>query len=204
MKPNKLKELGYPSNIRELIEKADGVELIEETKDQYIIHDTYNDEDRVLHVNKEPGYRVDFFQFFNNDIDSAAVIKFAKSLPEILFMNLNKVYFVEKDDDLEGEVDEISPNHTFHLLGRNEPVGLAVYRDSVAFINLKKLKKAAREEKDEDIRTLGYTKGEEAYLLDGIFQTLAHELFHLAQFNPLIEELIPYGEEAAEEFCRYY
>ncbi|MCA1064842.1 hypothetical protein QTG56_24860 (plasmid) [Rossellomorea sp. AcN35-11] len=204
MKPEQLRDIGYPSNITELIGKDESIQLIEETVDQYIIHDTYNEEDRVLHINKEPGLRDEQFCFFNNEIDKDAILSFAKTLPDILYMNLNKVYFVEKEQDLLGEVDEESPNHTFFFSGKEDPLGMSVYRDSIAFVNLNQARATAREEEKDDLLVLGYSKGEEAYFMDIVLQTLAHELFHLTQFNPLIEELIPEGEEAAETFCRHY
>lgn len=204
MTPEQLKDLGYPSNIIDLITETEGVDLIEENNDYYIIHDNYNEEDRVLQINKSPSFKKNYFEFFDNEIDKELIYNFAKTLPSILFMNLMKVYFVEKEEDLLGEIDEKSPNHTFHFSTKNEPIGMAVYRDSVAIVNLRGLKKIAKEEAEDDIRVLGYTKGWEFHFMEGLYQTLSHELFHLTQFNPLIEELIPVGEVAAEEFCRNY
>lgn len=201
--PQELKDLGYPSNIDELIRECEGVSLIEETEEYYLIHDDYNEEDKVLQINKMSGFNEHYFEFFSNEIDKQAIYDFAKTLPSLLFMNLKKVYFVEQEEDLEG-LEEESPNHTFSFDDTREPIGMAIYRDSTAFINLRKLKELAKEEAEEDQKLLGYTKGEKHILMNAIFTTLAHELFHLMQFNPLIEEIIPDGEEPAEEFCRHY
>lgn len=203
MNPNELEALGYPRNITELIEECEGVELLEETTDYYLIYDDYAEADRVLHINKESDFKEDYFEFFENDVDRKSIYDFAKSLPSLLFMNLKKVYFVEQEEDLIG-LDEESPNHTFSFSDQRKPVGMAIYRDSVAFINLRHLKECAKEEVAEDLRLLGYSEGEHAYILRGICSTLAHELFHLMQFNPLIEGYIPEGEAPAEDFCRHY
>lgn len=203
MTPQELEALGYPSNIMELIQLCEGVTLIEETTDYYTIHDQYDETDRVLQINKNPRFNENYFEFFDNDIDQNAVYDFAKRLPALLWMHLKKVYFIEKEEDLV-ELDEESPNHTFFFDDERKPLGMAVYCDSVAIINLKQLKAVAKEEAEEDLRLLGYTDGEDAYFMKGVFTTLAHELFHLVQFNPLIEEIIPEGEDPAESFCRHY
>jgi len=204
MSPSELVALGYPGNIDQLIKECDGVELIEENDHYYLIHDDYNEDDRVLHINKEPGFKEEYFQFFNNEVNKEAIFSFAKTLPPLLFMNLRKVFFVEKEADLTGEVEEESPNHTFSFSDDRKTIGMAVYRDSIAFVNLAELKNLAEDEEKDDIEILRYSKGCEQIFIDAVCQTLAHELFHLLQFNPLIEELIPAGEEPAEEFCRYY
>lgn len=204
MKPQELQELGYPSNIREMIEETEGVELIDEQMEHYLIHDTYDDADRLLQINKGSQFKESYFEFFSNEVNRTRLYEFARTLPPLLLMNLKKVYFVEQESDLIGEVDENSPNHTFHFDDTRKPLGMAIYNDSVAFVNLRQLKETAKEESEEDKRVLGYTNGFENYLHKAITETLAHELFHLAQFNPLIEEIMPFGEEPTEEFCRHY
>ena len=90
MKPTTLKELGYPSNILELIENCEGVSLIEQTDDYYVVLDDYSDVDRVLQINKEAGFKEHYFAFFNNEVNQQEIYAFAKNLPSLLFMNLNK------------------------------------------------------------------------------------------------------------------
>ena len=199
-----MKNLGYPSNIEEMIQNTEGVDLMEDHPSYYLINDTYNDSDRVLQINKNADFIKTYFEFFNNDVNKEELYEFAKKLPPILFMNLKKIYFVEKEEDLQGELDENCPNHTFYFDDPRNPVGMAVHDDSVAIINLRTLKELASEEAIENKRVFGHTSGSDNILFNALCETIAHELFHLAQFNPLIEELIPEGEEPAEEFCRFY
>lgn len=203
MTPKEVEALGYPSNIQELIETSEGVSLIDETEHYYVIYDEYDDVDRELQINKEPEVKEDYFEFFSNDMDKEAVLAFARTLPPLLFMNLKKVFFLEKDEDLV-LMDEESPNHTFSFDDARQPLGMAVYCDSVACINLRLMKALAKEEQVEDEKTFGYAQSEKEIILEIIKSTLAHELFHLMQFNPLIEEYIPEGEEPTERFCRHY
>lgn len=198
---DKLMALGYPSNIKELIEEAEGVSLEEETDTHYVIWDDYEDNDRFLQINKNPEVREGYFEFFNNqEVNKEDILKFANSLPPILFMHLKKVYFVKEDSDVE-VLNEESPNHTFSF---GNTLGMTVYNDSTAIINIRKSLELAKEEEQDDKEVLGYTNGWKSIFIDIIYQTLVHELFHLTQFNPLIEEHIEAGEEVAEEYCREF
>lgn len=202
MNKNTLFEFRYPSNIVELINNSEGVELINETDGFYEIYDGYGHNDRVLQINKS-NLLIDetFIELFHyKEIKKEQVLLFLHQLPPVLLMHLKKIIFTNLTEKELLALEELSPNHTMDI--NPDSIGMAVYNDSTVLIHLENHKKAAIEIESEDISVLGYSIGWERHFLDGIYQTIAHELFHLAQFNPLIDAYIPEGEEVAENFCR--
>lgn len=193
-----IKNIEYPENIHILIAKAEGVSISEENNDFIIIWDNYEDNDRFIQINKTYDVKESLFNFFNSQLDKQKIIEFCKSLPPILFMHLSKIYFVNQEEDII-VVDDESENNTF-IFGRN--LGMAVYNDSTIIIDVPKHLEAAQEDFQANMNDLGYSDVLDDIFYRAIYQTIAHELFHLAQFNPLIEDLITDGEDAAEEFCR--
>lgn len=199
---NEFLSMVYPTNIREMIEETEGVDLFEDGKDTIIVYDHYDGNDRFITINKKPVIRPEQVETFGSEaIEKEEVIRYLQSLPEILLMHFKKLYIVSNEDDVDFLYDEDeSPNHTFSLDHR--AVGMAVFNDSTVILNAQLLKSLAIEESKEDWKALGYSDDPTVYFQRGWQQTLAHEMYHLAQFNPLLEEVVPQGEEAAEEFCR--
>lgn len=197
-----LLNMAYPTNIVAMIEETDGVDLFEDAEDTIIVYDHYEENDRFITINKKPVIRPEQVETFGSSgIEKEQVIEYLQTLPEILLMHFKKLYVVSNEEDIDHLYDEDeSPNHTFSF--DQKAVGMAVFNDSTVILNAQLLKSLAIEESRADWDALGYCDDPTVYFQRGWQQTLAHEMFHLAQFNPLIEEVVPQGEEVAEEFCR--
>lgn len=194
----------YPTT-EELIDtvlSTEGLMIEVDYEHHFLVLDEYPMEhglsDRFIQFNKGTFPWQDLIVDFDGEAEKYDVYPFLKSLPPVLLMNIQAIYFVRTEDQLDSLYEEDkSPNHTFDLMH----LGQHVWADGTIIISLPAHEVVCDEEAKTELEELGFSDYE-AILKRAVWQTIAHELYHSLQANPIFEEEITEGEEAAEEFAR--
>lgn len=196
--------VNYPTNdeLKGSLLETQALTIEDETNEFIFVRDEYplqnGFSDRFIRFNKDNVRAEDLIESFGEDVQKFHLVEFLESLPKVLMMTIEKIYFVRTETHLESLYEEDkSPNHTFSL----EHLGMFVWADGTIFISLPAHEEASEEEAQKDLKSLGFSDYEKTLKI-GIWQTLAHELYHSLQANPLFEEEVEQGEDAAEEYCR--
>jgi hypothetical protein len=189
------------SKMKENLKLLEGVELDSEDENSFTIFDNYENFDRFITFYKKGKIPYnDLVYFGTNNINQINFINLLKQLSQLLLMNINKIIFINNENDYK-MLQEWSPNNTLNL---DTNVGMFVWNDGVTIINLYCINQLLDEEEPEEMQLFGYYNRSE-HLQRSIMQTLLHELYHSFQHNPLFETLMPEGskgENMIEEFCR--
>lgn len=197
-------EMNYPTTeeLRDAILATEGLLIEEENEHHFLVLDEYPMQhglsDRFIQFNKDTIPLESLIVDFNKETKKYDLVSFLDGLPPVLLMNVKKIYFVRTEEQLDSLYEEDkSPNHTFDLMH----LGQHVWADGTIIISLPAHEVVCKEEAKIELEELGFSDYE-AILKRAVWQTIAHELYHSLQDNPLFEEETTEGEEAAEEFAR--
>ncbi|MEJ1518121.1 hypothetical protein R3O67_33635 [Bacillus cereus] len=187
------------NEIKYEIEHTDGLEIVSETENIIEVVDTFQENNRFLRFNKE-SYLVneEMIEDFGQNLKECRILEYLQMLPKILLMNVRKIYIVSTSEHLEQLEDETGI-YTFDLFNKgmyvwengNIIISLAAHENESELLSHQELEEEGQTDYDENLRI-------------AVWKTIARELFHSLQSNPLFEDDIEQGEEVVEDFCEMF
>jgi len=181
------------------IRNTSGLKLLD-NKDTYLkVEDTLDNNQRMIRFNKERFIiSEDIIENFGEDTSKYRLVECLQMLPKILLMNLKNIYIVSTAEHL-AQVEDITNVYTFDLYNKGMYIwetgdiiiSLIAHEEEAAINSNEELDNERQTDYDENLRIL-------------VWRTLARELFHSLQSNPLFESDLEQGEEVVEDFCELY
>jgi len=181
------------------IENIIGLETVLENENFIEVIDTFQGNDRRLRFNKE-SFLVDeeMIEDFGQELEEYRILECLQMLPKILLMNIRKIYIISTTEQLE-QVEEMLGTYTFDLFNK----GMYVWENGNILISLPAHEESAEKMSQEELEEYGQTDYD-TNLRIAVWQTIVRELFHSFQSNPIFENDLEQGEEAADDFCEMF
>ncbi|MCU7666728.1 hypothetical protein [Bacillus thuringiensis] len=181
------------------IEHTEGLEIVSETDNVIDVVDTFQENNRFLRFNKE-SYLVneEMIEDFGQGLKECGIIEYLQMLPKILLMTVRKIYIVSTSEHLEQLEDETGI-YTFDLFNK----GMYVWENGNIIISLVAHENEAESLSHQELEEEGQTDYDRNLRID-VWKTIARELFHSLQSNPLFGDDIEQGEEIVEDFCEMF
>lgn len=181
------------------IENTSGLEIVSETEDFFRVKDTLEENNRILRFNKE-SFMIDneIIEDFGQDIEKYRVLECLQMLPKILHMNLRKVYILSTREHLE-ELEGMTGTYVFDLFNK----GMYVWENGNIIISLVAHEDEAEQLSNDELEEFGHTDYKNNLRL-AVWKTIARELFHSLQSNPIFEDDVEQGEEVVDDFCELF
>lgn len=181
------------------IRNTSGLKLLD-NKDTYLkVEDTLDNNQRMIRFNKERFIiSEDIIENFGEDTSKYRLVECLQMLPKILLMNLKNIYIVSTAEHL-AQVEDITNVYTFDLYNK----GMYIWETGDIIISLIAHEEEAEINSNEELDNEGQTDYDENLRIL-VWRTLARELFHSLQSNPLFESDLEQGEEVVEDFCELY
>ncbi len=181
------------------IGNTSGLEVIDDKNTYLKVADTLDNNQRMIRFNKESFIvNEDIIENFGEDISKYRLVECLHMLPKILLMNLKNIYIVSTPEHL-AQVEDITNVYTFDLYNK----GMYIWETGDIIISLIAHEEEAETNSNEELDNEGQTDYDEN-LRVLVWRTLARELFHSLQSNPLFESDLEQGEEVVEDFCELY
>lgn len=181
------------------IRNTSGLKLLD-NKDTYLkVEDTLDNNQRMIRFNKERFIiSEDIIENFGEDTSKYRLVECLQMLPKILLMNLKNIYIVSTAEHL-AQVEDITNVYTFDLYNK----GMYIWETGDIIISLIAHEEEAEINSNEELDNERQTDYDENLRIL-VWRTLARELFHSLQSNPLFESDLEQGEEVVEDFCELY
>lgn len=181
------------------IENTSGLKLLADNGTYLKVEDTLENNQRKIRFNKENFIVTeDIIEDFGEDISKYRLVECLQMLPKILLMNLKNIYVVSTSEHL-AQVEDITNVYTFDLYNK----GMYIWETGDIIISLVAHEEEAELTSNEELDSEGQTDYDENLRIL-VWRTLARELFHSLQSNPLFESDIEQGEEVVDDFCELY